>query len=184
MGDDIEAVRKIIEKHLPQGCQFRELEIGNLAYLVTLTRNAPRTLTHGAAHRELAKAIRIILTELPSMINEAEREAEAAKKTGRATDMDHFARQSRLLVQAALPFKGITNSRDKRSWWHGWARMMKQTIEVGLPVEHRDAVSFQKADEGRGILILQDLLELVGMENLPGNTIKSALSIRKRADAN
>jgi hypothetical protein len=183
---DTARIRQITARNLPPNCHLTENAIANLSYLVDLTRNAPVKITHSENHKMLRAAIRTIVDLLPQMIIEAEQAAGAAKKNGEATDMDHFAERAKILLGAALPFKIIASShRDPRGAWHAWARLMRQSIEIGLPPEHRQDISFQ-SPTGRGITLIRDLMELAGImnsggEDLDGATIVSALKDRRRA---
>ncbi len=112
------------------------------------------------------------------MIAEAETEAASAHAAGRATDMDHFAWRARLLLDAVQPFRGIIAPRNPRGHWHGWARMMRQTVD---PIMRQCGVAqpgFGKATSP-GILIIGDLLRLAGID-VEGEAIVSALEDRTK----
>jgi hypothetical protein len=153
-------------------------DIAELAYLVTLIRAAPRGFTHSDRHRQLAGHVRGLRKLLPTMIREAEAEAAQAHEEGRATDLDHFARRAQILLEAVEPFAGITSPRNPRGWWHGWARMMRQTVDSIMRQCGVRQPGFGKSTSP-GILIIGALLKLAGIE-VDGSGIISALGERTK----
>lgn len=177
--DDTTAAAAIFAKHLPRACrQPTAGEIAPVAYLVNLTREAPQSFTHGDPHRQLAAHVRGLQKLLPGMIRQADALAAQAQAAGRTTDLDHFAWRARLLLEAVQPFAGITSARNPRGWWHGWAHVMRQTVDPIL--RH---CGFEQPGFGQptspGIEIIGDLLELAGIE-ADGTAIVSALKDRTK----
>jgi hypothetical protein len=159
--EKLAAIRTAFQKNLSVAPSNND--VVHIAYLLRLIETAPHTLTHGRSHRELARAIRIILKVLPQLISEAESENFAAKSEGRATDMDHFAWRAQALFNAAKPFEPITARRDKRGWWHGWARNLALDVKVILARQGVNQRSFSKATGG-GTLTVCALLDIAGVQ--------------------
>lgn len=168
--DPLAPIRAIFER---RGHTPHDRELANIAYLVELARNAPVEITHGIVHHDLAGAIRVILTALPGMIAAADDEAAAAKESGRTTDMDTFVRRARALLEAATPFEPMTQRRNPRGAWHGWARSLSHEVRSILR-----PCSFAKPT-APAILVIVDLLALAEIETTP-TAVVEALRERDR----
>jgi hypothetical protein len=156
--DPLASIRATFKKHA--GSLIRQpsdRDLYNIAIIVERSRNAPIQLTHGKQHRQLAKAVNIILKTVPGLLDEAEDEVVAANKNGHSTDFDHFISRAKVLLEAAEPFRGITARRDIRGAWHGWARIMQQQIRSVLGNCGKPNVSFS-AEEAVGTRIIAELL--------------------------
>jgi hypothetical protein len=158
-GDPFAPIRESFAQYGKLPRQPLDRELANIAYLVTLHKSAPVKITHGDAHKALRGAVRTLLATLPGLITAAEDEARVAHAEGRTTDMDRFAELATVLLSAAEPFRAVstpTKRRDRRSHWHGWARLMEQEIRRLFYACGAEAAFSHETSPGA--LVLADLI--------------------------
>jgi hypothetical protein len=147
-------------------------QLWRLVYLADLAHKAPPVdVTHGEAHRALARAVSTILDVLPELIAQAEPAAKAARQEGRTTDMDQFASRAKDLLAAAEPFRAIIPRRDIRGAWHGWAILMADEIEAILG-DATGSITYRNAP------IVQILMKLLGRSH------GSVIEVLRKREAN
>jgi hypothetical protein len=150
--DPLAPIRLSFEEYGGLPRQPFDRELANIAYMVKVHRSAPVSITHGKAHQDLREAVRTLLNTLPGLIEAAGDEAKAAHAEVRATDMGRFAARASALLSAAESFRSVVfeppeptpptepgkpapkpapprvQRRDRRSHWHGMARLMAKEI--------------------------------------------------------
>lgn len=171
------AIRGLLAQHLPADWHPANRDIVELSYLIDRMKGDPKAITYGDLYREAAGAIRVLFRVMPQIIDESRKSIEDAKAKGIDTDLEHFIWRAEALLKEAKHFELMTVPRDRRGWWHGWARLMRATLEAIKRGDNAERISFQK-DTGRGIEILRGLLKLAGMEDVTPSQVVSALRER------
>lgn len=165
---EIDAMRAIIRKHT--GIEAEPRELSTWPYLLSLIRAHPRELLDAPEYVEAVKAMRTLANVLPILRKKAEFLAKEAERAGRTTWLDRYAEHACALERSIKPFvlgwedkPGQENKRgrrDKRGWWHGWAKMAATEIRLILSRHGRHAGFHNETD--RAVEILVDLLEMAG----------------------
>lgn len=164
---EIDVIRAIIREHA--GIDAEPHELATWPYLLSLIRAHPRELLDSPEYAEAVKAMRTLARLLPILSEKAEALASEAKRKGQTTWLDRYAEHTRAVEDSIKPF--TLDRRDKRGWWHGWARTAR--IDVAL-VLHRHGVhaSFNNAT-APAVKIMVDLLQMAGHAATPAGVIEA-----------
>ena len=168
MAEPSPSIRDIFLAHMPRGCRApTDRELANLEYLVELTSTASVEITHGKDFHALADAVRTILSIVPRTVEAAEKAAAAAKATGLATGMDRYADGLRALLGAAIALEQLTQRRDIRGAWHGWAALIAIDTRALLTECGMPQVSLSDPT-APAVKIVVDILKIAGVRGAKG----------------
>lgn len=150
-------------------------EVATIIYALQLIRAHPKAMTHGVAHRRLRDAIREIFEVVPTLLDAAEADAEAALAEARANDSSHFAAALHGLLAAAAPFRSIAidesaqgrqaRRRNKDGWWHRWA--LTVLLEAQLVLKRHGKPAGSSNATAPAVRVAVALLGLAGIQPTP-----------------
>ncbi|HQT67502.1 MAG: hypothetical protein B7Z78_10670 [Rhodospirillales bacterium 20-60-12] len=144
-------------------------DLFSLCALVDMIRSHPRDLMDSNSFIETVKAMRVLSENLPVLIENSDKIAENAAKSGISTWVGRYADKARALLDALEGFD--IERRDRRAWWHGWAKNAALDIRLIMSKAGKGA-SFAN-ETAPAVAIACDVFALAGHAITPAAMVNA-----------